>query len=153
MPKITMDFYTSVFKDSKVGSVHRFGDDVPGPAGKVMTGTITLCGQEFMVLNGGPNGDQSKFTDAISFMIELETQEEVDYYWEALVADGGSPGRCGWLKDRYGLSWQVVPKALGELMNDPDPVKARAVTAAMLKMDKLDSAGLHAAYDGATKES
>jgi predicted 3-demethylubiquinone-9 3-methyltransferase (glyoxalase superfamily) len=86
-------------------------------------------------------------------MIELETQEEVDYYWEALVADGGSPGRCGWLKDRYGLSWQVVPKALGELMNDPDPVKARAVTAAMLKMDKLDSAGLHAAYDGATKES
>ena len=113
-----------------------------------MTGTFTICGQEFMVLNGGPNGDQSKFTEAISFMVQVEDQAEVDYYWEALTADGGKPGPCGWLKDRYGLSWQIVPKQMFEYMSDPDPEKSKRTTEAMLKMGKLDIAALQAAHDG-----
>jgi len=140
-------FYTSVFKDAQAGETQQL-PDAPGPAGEVMVGTMTLCGQEFTVLNGGPNGDQSKFTQAVSFVVNVETQEEVDYYWDALTADGGKPGPCGWLTDKYGLSWQVVPKALGELMGDPDQEKAGRVTQAMLKMSKLDIAALQAAYDG-----
>ncbi|HSX05656.1 MAG TPA: VOC family protein [Candidatus Saccharimonadales bacterium] len=143
-----MEFYASVFKDSaSLGAVQRL-QDVPGPAGQVFTGTMTLCGQEFQVLNGGPNGDQSKFNGALSFVVSVETQDEVDYYWEALTSGGGEPGPCGWLKDKYGLSWQVVPKTLGELMGDADAEKAGRVTQAMLKMGKLDIAALQAAYDG-----
>jgi predicted 3-demethylubiquinone-9 3-methyltransferase (glyoxalase superfamily) len=143
-----MAFYASVFKDSKLGKITRFGDYMPGPKGEVMAGRFTICGQGFMVLNGGPNGDQ-RFTEAISFYIAVDTQEEIDYYWKALVADGGKPGPCGWLKDKYGVSWQVTPKVLEELTNDPDVAKADRVTKAMLRMDKIDIAGLQAAYDQA----
>jgi len=143
-----MNFYASVFKDSAIGEVHQFGNEVPGPEGEVMTGTFTICGQEFMVLNGGPNGDQSKFTEAISFMVQVDDQAEVDYYWEALTADGGKPGPCGWLNDKYGLSWQIVPKQMFEFMSDPDPEKSKRTTEAMLKMGKLDIAALQAAHDG-----
>lgn len=143
-----MAFYASVFKDSKLGKITRFGDYMPGPKGEVMAGRFTICGQDFMVLNGGPNGDQ-RFTEAISFYIAVDTQEEIDYYWKALVADGGKPGPCGWLKDKYGVSWQVTPKVLEELTNDPDVAKADRVTKAMLRMDKIDIAGLQAAYDQA----
>jgi predicted 3-demethylubiquinone-9 3-methyltransferase (glyoxalase superfamily) len=145
-----MDFYTSVFKgDSRLGIIRRFGSEMPGPAGSVMTGTFTLCGQEFMVLNGGPNGDQSKFTQAISFFVSVDDQAEVDYYWNALTAGGGEPSVCGWLTDKYGLSWQIVPKALEELMGDSDPAKARRATEAMLKMGKIDIAELQRAHDAA----
>jgi predicted 3-demethylubiquinone-9 3-methyltransferase (glyoxalase superfamily) len=144
-----MNFYTSVFKDSSIGTIQRFPDFVPGPAGQVITGTFRLGNQEFMILNGGPNGDQSKFTEAISFFVEVKDQAEVDYYWDALTAEGGTAGPCGWLKDRYGISWQIIPKALGELMGDPDREKADRVTQAMLKMGKIDVAGLQAAYNGA----
>ncbi len=143
-----MAFYASVFKDSRLGAIKRFGDYMPGPKGEVMTTRFTICGQEFMVLNGGPNGDQ-RFTEAISFFIAVDTQEEIDYYWKALAAEGGKPGPCGWLKDRYGLSWQVTPKVLEELMNDPDVEKADRVTKAMLTMEKIDIASLQAAYDEA----
>ena len=141
-----MTFYSSVFNDSKIGKIKRFGDYMPGPKGEVMTGRLTLCGQDFMVLNGGPNGDQ-KFNEMISFFIAVDTQEEVDYYWKALSADGGKPGPCGWLKDKYGLSWQVGPRLLEQLMNDPDTEKADRVTKAMLKMSKIDIVSLQAAYD------
>ncbi len=138
-----VNFYTSVFKNSKIENISRFGDDVPGPKGKVMTISFQLDGQEFMALNGGP---EFKFTEAISFFVDCKTQEEVDYYWEKL-SEGGEKGPCGWLKDQYGLSWQIVPSILGELMNDPDPVKANRVTQAMLKMQKIDIAGLKRAYE------
>jgi predicted 3-demethylubiquinone-9 3-methyltransferase (glyoxalase superfamily) len=142
-------FYTEVFQDSSIGSIHKLSDGVPGPAGEVITGTFTLCGQDFMVLNGGPNGDQSKFTEAISFFVDVETQEEIDHYWGALTADGGMPSSCGWLKDKYGLSWQIVPSILGELMSDSDPQKAERVTQAMLKMKKINIAALRKAYEQA----
>ena len=138
-----MEFYTSVFKNSKVGTVTRFGDEVPGPKGKVMTGTFEIEGQEFMVLNGGP---EFKFTEAISFFVHCETQEEVDYLWEKL-SDGGEKSQCGWLKDKFGVSWQIVPNILGELMNDPDAEKARRVTKAMLQMTRLDIKLLKEAYE------
>jgi len=143
-----MEFYKSVFKDGKIGEVHKFGDEVPGPKGEVMTGTFTICGQEFMVLNGGPNGDQSKFTEAISFFVTVDTQEEIDYYWEALTADGGKPGPCGWLKDKYGVSWQIVPARMTELFSDPDPARTQRAVQAMLQMGKLDIAELERAANG-----
>lgn len=138
-----MQFYTSVFKNSKIVSINRLGDDVPGPKGKVLTGMFQIDGQEIMVLNGGP---EFKFTEAISFYVHCENQEEVDYYWESLSA-GGEKGPCGWLKDKFGLSWQIVPNILGELMSDPDAEKARRVTQAMLKMSKLDIRLLKEAYE------
>ena len=138
-----MKFYTSVFKNSQIGTVTRMGDDVPGPKGKVMAGTFQIEGQEFMVLNGGP---EFKFTEAISFFVHCETQEEVDELWEKLSA-GGEKSQCGWLKDKFGVSWQIVPNILGELMSDPDAEKARRVTQAMLKMTKLDIKLLKQAYD------
>jgi predicted 3-demethylubiquinone-9 3-methyltransferase (glyoxalase superfamily) len=141
-----VSFYTAVFKDSKVGYIKHFGDYMPGPKGEVMTGRFTLCGQDFMILNGGPNGDQ-KFTEAISFFITVDTQEEIDYYWQVLTADSGKPGLCGWLKDKYGLSWQITPKVMEQFMNDPDIAKAERVTKAMLTMDKINIADLQAAYD------
>jgi predicted 3-demethylubiquinone-9 3-methyltransferase (glyoxalase superfamily) len=138
-----MNFYVEVFGDAKVGEVTRYGDAGPGPAGAVMSATFELRGQQFMALNGGPG---FPFTEAISFFVPCETQEEVDDLWEKLTA-GGEESRCGWLKDRYGLSWQIIPNALGELLNDPDPVKSQRVMQAMLQMGKIDIAGLRAAYE------
>ena len=137
-----MNFYTSIFKNSKIGRITRYGDAGPGPKGTVMSATFQLDGQEFMALNGGP---QFKFTEAISFFVNCETQEEVDELWEKLSA-GGQKSRCGWLKDKYGLSWQIIPSALGEMLGDKDPEKSQRVMKAMLQMDKIDIKGLEQAY-------
>ena len=139
-----MNHYISIFPDSKVVSVTRYGDAGPGPKGSVMTATFQLAGQEFMALNGGP---QFKFTEAISLLVNCESQEEVDELWEKL-SEGGEKGPCGWLKDKYGLSWQIVPTALGEMLQDKDAEKANRVMGAMLQMSKLDLAGLRRAYEG-----
>jgi predicted 3-demethylubiquinone-9 3-methyltransferase (glyoxalase superfamily) len=125
-------FYTSIFKNSKIESV------------SPMSATFRLEGMEFIALNGGP---QFKFTEAISFFVSCETQEEIDYFWEKLSA-GGEKSRCGWLKDRFGVSWQIVPPLLGEMLNDDDGEKSKRVMQAMLQMSKLDIEGLKAAYDG-----
>ena len=138
-----MNFYTAIFKNSKIGSVSRYGEGGPGQPGSVMTATFELDGQEFMVLNGGP---LFTFTEAISFFVSCETQAEVDELWEKLT-EGGEESQCGWLKDKYGLSWQIVPAVLGELLNDPDAEKARRVMTAMLQMKKIDIAGLRAASE------
>jgi predicted 3-demethylubiquinone-9 3-methyltransferase (glyoxalase superfamily) len=138
-------FYCSVFKDSKVLSVARYGDAGPGPKGSVMVVEFQIEGQEFVALNAGP---RFKFTEAISFVINCKTQEEVDYFWEKLTADGGAESMCGWLKDKYGLSWQVVPTILTELMKDKDPAKAQRVMQAMLQMKKIDIPTLKRAYEG-----
>src|SRR5688572_11995773 len=139
-----INFYTSIFKNSKIGSVARYGEAGPGPKGSVMTATFQIEGQEFIALNGGPH---FKFTEAISFVVDCDTQEEVDEFWEKLSA-GGEKSRCGWLKDKFGLSWQVTPNILGKLMQDKDPEKAKRVMQAMMKMDKLIIADLQKAYDG-----
>jgi predicted 3-demethylubiquinone-9 3-methyltransferase (glyoxalase superfamily) len=138
-----MNFYVSIFKNSKVGSVTRYGDAGPGPKGTVMSATFQLDGQDFFALNGGP---LFKFTEAISFFVNCETQEEVDELWEKLTAGGGTPQRCGWLRDKYGLSWQIIPKALGEMLGDKDPQKSQRVMQAMLQMDKIDIQRLKEAY-------
>lgn len=138
-----MNFYVSIFKNSKVGSVTRYGDAGPGPKGMVMSATFQLDGQDFFALNGGP---LFKFTEAISFFVNCDTQEEVDELWEKLMAGGGSPQRCGWLKDKYGLSWQIIPKALGEMLGDKDPQKSQRVMQAMLQMNKIDIQRLKEAY-------
>ena len=131
-----MNFYVSVFKNSKVGSVNRYGDAGPGPKGSVMSATFQLEGQEFMALNGGP---EYKFTPAISLFVSCETQAEVDELWQKLSA-GGKPGRCGWLQDKFGLSWQIIPTALPRLLGDPS--RSQRVMKAMLQMDKIDIRGL-----------
>ena len=136
-------FYTTVFKNSKVGTIARYGKAGPGPDGSVMTATFILEGIEFIALNAGP---LFKFTEAISFVVNCGDQEEVDYYWEKLSA-GGEKSMCGWLKDKFGLSWQVVPVQLTELMLDKDPDKAARVMQAMMKMKKIDISLLKAAYD------
>ncbi|MDP9161099.1 MAG: VOC family protein [Acidobacteriota bacterium] len=138
-----MNFYTSIFKNSKIGRVTRFGEGSRGPQGTVMTATFQLDGQEFMALNGGP---QFSFTPAISFFVNCETQEEVDDFWEKLSADG-KEGPCGWLTDKYAVSWQIVPSALGQMLSDKDPEKSKRVTQAMLQMKKLDVAKLKQAYE------
>jgi predicted 3-demethylubiquinone-9 3-methyltransferase (glyoxalase superfamily) len=138
-----MTFYTSIFKDSKVIGVTRYGDAGPAPKGTVMSATFELNGQEFIALNGGP---QFTFTPAVSFFVSCETQEEVDELWEKLV-EGGEPHRCGWLKDKYGLSWQIVPTALGRMLQDKDPEKSNRVMKAMLQMVKLDISGLQRARE------
>jgi predicted 3-demethylubiquinone-9 3-methyltransferase (glyoxalase superfamily) len=140
-----MDFYTSIFKNSKVIGVSRYGEAGPGEPGTVMIATFEIEGQRFTALNGGP---RFKFNEAISFEIDCEKQEEVDYLWESLTASGGEPGMCGWLKDKYGLSWQVVPRILGELMGDEDREKVKRVTEAMLSMRKIEIAELQRAYEG-----
>jgi predicted 3-demethylubiquinone-9 3-methyltransferase (glyoxalase superfamily) len=140
-----MNFYVAVFKNSKVGSVTRYGEGGPAPKGKVMTATFELDGQEFMALNAGP---QFKFTEAISFYVNCETQEEVDELWEKL-SNGGEKGQCGWLKDKFGLSWQVVPSILGKLLRDKDAEKSKRVMKAMLQMQKIDIKKLKQAYDQA----
>jgi len=127
-------FYASIFKNSRIGKLARYGDAGPGPKGSVMTVEFQLAGQEFVALNGGPH---FKFTEAISLVVTCKTQAEVDYYWKKLSA-GGKEVQCGWLKDKYGLSWQVVPTVLGKLMADKDPARAHRVMQAMLKMVKLD---------------
>ncbi len=132
------ELYTSIFPESSIISISRYGEAGPGPAGTAMTVNFRLQGQEFTALNGGP---QYKFTEAISFVVTCETQEEVDEYWEKL-SDGGEEGPCGWLKDRFGLSWQIVPSVLEELLTDPDPVRAQNAMKAMLQMGKLDIEGL-----------
>ena len=138
------DFYVAIFKNSKIVSIDRYGDAGPGPKGTVMIATFQIDGQEFVALNGGP---RFKFTEAISFVVNCETQEEVDYFWEKLSA-GGEKSRCGWLKDKFGLSWQVVPTILDKLLRAKDAVKAQRVMQAMLQMDKIDIKTLKQAYEG-----
>ncbi|MET0854504.1 MAG: VOC family protein, partial [Microterricola sp.] len=140
------EFYVSVFKNSEILGVSRYGEGAPRPAGSAISVTFVLDGLEFQALNGGP---EFSFTEAISLSIAAPTQADIDRLWDALTADGGEPGRCGWLKDKYGLSWQVVPPRLSELLSDPDPAKAGAVMQTMLPMGKLDLAALEAAYNAA----
>lgn len=131
-----MQFYTSIFKNSKVGEVQRAPADTPsGAAGSVLTASFELEGQEFIALNGGP---AFKFTEAVSFSVSVTDQEELDYYWNKLTADGGEESQCGWLKDKFGLSWQVVPAKLGELLGNPDPAKAKKAMEALLQMKKIN---------------
>ena len=135
-------FYASVFKNSKVLAVTRYGDAGPGPKGSVMTVNFELDGQRFTALNGGP---QFPFTEAVSFVVNCDDQQEVDYYWEKLTSGGGTPVQCGWLKDRYGLSWQVVPKALPQLLQQTDARKLQRVTQVLLQMQKIDISALERA--------
>jgi predicted 3-demethylubiquinone-9 3-methyltransferase (glyoxalase superfamily) len=136
-------FYTSIFENSKIGKVVRYSQGSPGPAGSVMTVQFTLDGLEFTALNGGPH---FTFNEAVSFVVHCETQKEVDYYWDALLA-GGTPSQCGWLKDQFGLSWQIVPNALLELLGSQDAKKTQRVNQAMMKMVKLDIETLRKAAD------
>ncbi len=159
MPKITpflwfdnqaeeaATLYTSVFKDSKITQVQRYGAGGPEPEGTVMVVQFQLDGQDFTALNGGP--EHFTFNESVSFVVDCNDQAEVDHYWDALTADGGEPGPCGWLKDKYGLSWQVVPRALTELLSDPDPGRSSRAMEAMMKMTKIDVAELRAAADDA----
>lgn len=138
-------FYVSVFPNARMLGVTRYGPAGPGPEGQAMTVEFEVMGLRMTALNGGPH---FRFTEAISFVVPCETQVEVDAYWEKLSGDGGEPGNCGWLKDRFGLSWQIVPKVLPELLGDPDKEKSRRATEAMLKMHKLDIAELRRAHAG-----
>jgi predicted 3-demethylubiquinone-9 3-methyltransferase (glyoxalase superfamily) len=138
-----VNFYVSIFKNSKVGTITRYGDAGPGPKGTVMIATFQLEGQDFIALNGGP---QYTFTPAISLFVDCKTQEEVDDLWNKL-SEGGKTDRCGWLRDKYGLSWQIIPSTLRELMGDKDPEKSKRVMKAMLQMTKIDIQGLKQAYD------
>jgi predicted 3-demethylubiquinone-9 3-methyltransferase (glyoxalase superfamily) len=138
-------FYTSIFNNSKIGAVKRYGEAGPGPKGSAMTVSFQLEGQEFVGLNGGPI---FKFNEAISFFVNCETQEEVDYFWSKLLEGGGQESQCGWLKDKYGVSWQIIPAALMKLLGDTDPAKAQRVMKAMLQMRKIDVAQLEKAAQG-----
>lgn len=138
-------FYTSIFKDSDIGEISHYGPNTPGEEGTVLTVSFQIEGQDFLALNGGP---VYQFTPAISFVVDCRSQEEVDYYWDRLLEGGGRPDQCGWLTDRYGISWQIVPAVLSELLGDPDREKADRVMQAMLKMVKLDIAELRRAYAG-----
>ncbi|MEU8651338.1 VOC family protein [Streptomyces sp. NPDC048737] len=141
--------YASIFKNSSVGTVARYTEAGPGPAGSVITVEFTANGQKFVGLNGGP---QFTFNEAISFQIDCADQEEVDYYWDRLIEGGGEPGPCGWLKDKYGVSWQVVPTEMIRMLTSPDQEKAGRATRAMLAMGKLDIAALRKAYEGEGEE-
>jgi len=144
-------FYTSTFKNSNVGRILRYGEEAAKissagrPAGSVLTVEFEIEGQKFVALNGGP---RFNFNESISFVVNYETQEEVDYFWEKLTADGGEESQCGWLKDKFGLSWQVVPTVLIDMLHDRDSEKSERVTAAMLQMKKIDTEKLKAAYGG-----
>ena len=140
-----MRFYTSIFESSKILEIVRYGDAGPGPKGSVMLGKFQLEGQEFLALNGGP---MFQFTEAISLFVTCENQREVDELWGKLTAGGGAPSRCGWLKDKFGLSWQIVPADFLEMMRDPDPAKSKRVMQAMLQMSKLEVDVLRKAYEG-----
>ncbi|MDX9857854.1 MAG: VOC family protein [candidate division Zixibacteria bacterium] len=137
-------FYTSIFKDSKIKHVSRYGEGAPVPAGTVMTVSFLLFGQEFVALNGGP---QFKFSPAVSLLVRCESQEEVDHYWDRLL-DGGQAMACGWLTDKYGLAWQIIPAVFMDFIQDKDQAKVNRVMQAMMQMVKLDIAALRAAYDG-----
>jgi len=139
-----INFYVSIFRNSRIVRTSRYGDAGPGPKGTVMSATFELEGQTFQALNGGPH---FKFTPAISLFVSCDTQEEVDYYWDRLLAGGGKPTQCGWLTDRFGLSWQVIPRQLGEMLGDKDPQRSQRVMKAMLAMVKIDVAALKRAYD------
>ena len=145
-----MNFYVSIFPNSKVSGVTRYGEEGPGPKGTVMTAAFELDGQEFVALNGGP---RFKFTEAVSFVVNCETQEEIDYYWEKLTADGGEEVQCGWLTDKYGLSWQVVPAKIREWMQDKDATRSQRVMHAVMQMKKLDMAAMQRAYSSSEVES
>jgi predicted 3-demethylubiquinone-9 3-methyltransferase (glyoxalase superfamily) len=138
-----MNFYTSIFKNSKVGRISRYGEAGPGAKGSVMSASFELEGQEFIALNGGP---LFTFSPAISFFVDCESQEEVDVLWEKL-SEGGEKQRCGWLKDKYGISWQIIPSVLGGMLQDKDDAKSERVMQAMLRMDKIDISGLQQAYE------
>ena len=144
-------FYTSIFKDSKIGRILRYGEEVAKvsasgrPAGSVLTIEFEIEGQTFVALNGGP---QFQFNESVSFVVNCEAQKEVDYYWEKLIADGGQESACGWLKDKFGVSWQITPTVLIDMLHDKDTEKAERVMHAMLQMKKIDVAKLNAAYDG-----
>jgi predicted 3-demethylubiquinone-9 3-methyltransferase (glyoxalase superfamily) len=140
-----VNLYVSIFKNSRIVSLNRYPDDVPGLGGKAMSINFMLDGQEFLALNGGPH---FTFTDGFSLLVNCETQAEVDELWENLSA-GGEPGQCGWLKDKFGLSWQIIPTVLGRLLGDPDPRKSQNVMQAMLHMTKIDTAALQRAHDQA----
>jgi predicted 3-demethylubiquinone-9 3-methyltransferase (glyoxalase superfamily) len=140
------NFYTSTFKNSRITSASRYGEGAPGKAGSVMTIAFEIEGQQFTALNGGPH---FKFTEAISLVVHCENQEEIDYYWEKLTSGGGQEGQCGWLKDQFGLSWQVVPAALSKLVGGGDAARSGRVMGALMKMKKLDIAALQAAGDAA----
>jgi len=137
-------FYTSIFKDSKVKTVSRYGKSGPGPEGSIMTAQFELNGQEFLALNGGPH---FKFTEAISFVVSCKDQEEIDYFWEAL-SENGEQSQCGWLKDQFGLSWQVVPSEMGTIMGGSNPEGRERAMQAMMHMTKLNVKELQDAYDG-----
>jgi predicted 3-demethylubiquinone-9 3-methyltransferase (glyoxalase superfamily) len=137
------NYYVSIFKNSKIVNIARYGEAGPGPAGTVLTVAFELEGQDFVALNGGP---QFTFSPAISFFVNCETQDEVDELWEKL-SEGGAAEQCGWLKDKYGVSWQIIPAVLIEMLNDPDPEKSPRVMKAMLQMDKIDIDGLKQAYE------
>lgn len=137
-------FYTSIFPNSRILEVTRYGDAGPGPKGSLMTVRFELDGQQFIALNGGP---QFRFNEAVSLSVDCQRQEQVDYFWDRLSA-GGEESQCGWLRDRFGLSWQVNPSALGKMLGDPDPAKSQRVMQAMLGMKKIDVAGLQKAYAG-----
>ena len=139
------NFYVALFPNSRIRSAMRAGESGPNANAPVVTVAFELDGREFVALNGGP---RFPFTEAVSFVVSCETQEEVDRYWNHLIADGGSPSMCGWLKDKYGLSWQIVPSILGKLLGDPEPERARRAMNAMLQMRKLDIAALKAAAAG-----
>jgi predicted 3-demethylubiquinone-9 3-methyltransferase (glyoxalase superfamily) len=139
------NFYVSIFRNSWIRSVSRYGDGGPSLPGTAMSVTFTLDGLEFQALNGGP---QFTFSEATSFFVSAVTQDEIDHLWDHLTSGGGDPGQCGWLKDRYGLSWQIVPPILGELLGDPDPDRSGRVMQAMMGMGKIDIAELLAAHDG-----
>jgi predicted 3-demethylubiquinone-9 3-methyltransferase (glyoxalase superfamily) len=139
-----VNFYTSIFENSRIVSTSRYGEAGPAPAGTFMSASFELAGQEFIALNGGPS---FTFSQGISLFVDCETQEEVDELWEKL-SEGGEKGPCGWLTDKFGVSWQVVPRALGEMLNDPEPERSQRVMNAMLQMGKIEIEGLRRAYEG-----
>jgi len=141
-------FYVSMFKNSKILNIARYGEGTPMPKGTVMTVDFVLEGERFTALNGGP---MFKFTEAISFLVNCESQDEVDMLWKKLTSNGGAEGQCGWLKDKYGLSWQIIPAALGQMLSDPDTEKAQRVMSAMLKMKKINVETLRQAYNQSSK--
>jgi len=154
MPKITpflwfddkaeeaAKFYTSVFKNSKLGAISRYGDAGPGPKGSVMTASFSIEGMEFTALNGGPH---FKFNESVSFVVHCKTQQEVDEYWSKLLADGGQESQCGWLKDKFGMSWQITPDRLVELITNKDAAKSQRAMQAMMQMTKIDIAKIEQA--------
>ena len=143
--EVAMNFYVSIFKNARVGAISRYGEGMPVPAGTFMVGTFYLDEQEFMVLNGGPH---YKLTPAFSMLVQCDTQDEVDYYWDKLTSDGGKEIQCGWLDDRFGMTWQIVPKKFMELMAKGDAEKTNRMMQAMFPMKKLNLAELVRAYEG-----